>query len=328
MTRPVRLPLALLASALLWSGGCLRGEYETTLYPDGSGKMVVHVAIRQSLIQEARRQAGRPGELPTEELNGLLAQIQKPENLKDYVAGIVGWKPIRVEEDATWLRGVYTVYFDDINQLQVTSKKQVVFSWRLISSGGTQTLYQMTGMRGLPALKVAPGDQAQATGMAERVRPLLEEFRVSLQVTVPGPIKESKGVLNVSGRSAGWQMDGAMFLGALRNLEGSEMKRIRDIMDVAESRISWSESAVTPAETEAWKKELAAAKEEWRRMGGAGMSDNELERTFIRAKLDVATAHLNAGRKEQARKILEDVIQEYPNHRETLAAKALLEKAR
>jgi hypothetical protein len=239
-----------------------------------------------------------------------------------------------VEEDATWLRAIYTVYFDDINQFQTYSTrrvagkpKQVVFSWRLVkSSNGGQTLYQITGLRGLPALKVQPGDQAQANTMAERLRPLLEDLRVTLRVTVPGKIEETKGVLRSAGRSADWTLDGALFLGALRSLEGSDMKRLRDILDLPESRITWTDNAVTPAQTDEWKKELAAAKEEWKKMGGAALSDNELERSFIRAKLEVAIAHYDAGRKDKARKILEDIVQDYPNHRETLAAKALLEK--
>jgi hypothetical protein len=155
---------------------------------------------------------------------------------------------------------------------------------------------------------------------------LIEDLKITFKVTVPGTITESKGVLETSGRSAWWKMDGPLFLGTRADLEGEDCRRVRALMDTPESRISWSENAFTPAQLEAWKKELAAAKEEWKTVGGAAFSDNELERSFIKAKLSAAQAHLDAGRKEKARKILEDIVQEYPTHKETLTAKALLEK--
>jgi hypothetical protein len=202
-----------------------------------------------------------------------------------------------------------------------------VFSWKLIQTpDGERTLYQITGLKGLPAFKIQPGDQAEAREMAKTMEPIFEDLRISLRVNVPGTIKDSKGVLEVDGRSASWRLDGALFRGALRNLEGSEMKRFRDIMDVPESRISWTGSDVTPAQLEAWKSELAAATNEWKGMSAAGLSDDELERSFIKAKLSAAQAHLDAGRKDQARKILNDIVREYPNHKETLNAKALLQK--
>jgi hypothetical protein len=332
MNRFARSALALPAVLLLALGGCLQTDYETTLYPDGSGKMLIRLAMRQTGIRRLR-ETRRPGDLPPE-VRAVLQQIQKPERIKEYFSGVVGWKPIKVEEDADWLRATYTVYFDDINQLQLHNDgslaeggRQPVFSWKLIQApDGGRTLYQITGLKGLPAFKIQPGDQAEAREMAKKMEPVLEELRVSLRINVPGMIKDSKGVLEVDGRSASWKMDGALFRGALSNLEGSEMKRFRDIMDVPESRISWTGSDVTPTQLEAWKAELAAAKNEWKSMSGLGLSDDELERSFIKAKLGAAQAHLDAGRKDQARKILNDIVREYPNHKETLTAKALLEK--
>jgi len=332
MDRPCRASLLFPVVLLLALGGCLQTDYETTLYPDGSGKMTVQLAIRQTGLRRLR-ESGRPGGLPPE-IQAVLQQIQKPEKIKEYFSGVVGWTPIKVEDDANWLRATYTVYFDDINQLQLHSDpsltgepKQLVFSWKLIQSpDGGRTLYQMTGLKGLPAFKVQPGDQAEAREMARKIEPVLEDLRVSLKVNVPATIQESKGVLEVDGRSASWKLDGALFRGALRNLEGAEMKRFRDVMDVPESRVSWTGNDVTPAQLQAWKSELAAAKGEWKKMSGPALSDDELERSFIKAKLGAAQAHLDAGRKDQARKILQDIVREYPNHKETLNAKALLEK--
>src|ERR1051326_531299 len=100
MNRVFRALLFLLGS-LAALGGCFQADYDTTLFPDGSGKMQIQFAVRQAVVQELRRRAGRPGELPMEEVQAVLQQIQKPDAIKEYIDGVVGWKPIRVEEDAT-----------------------------------------------------------------------------------------------------------------------------------------------------------------------------------------------------------------------------------
>jgi thioredoxin-like negative regulator of GroEL len=58
------------------------------------------------------------------------------------------------------------------------------------------------------------------------------------------------------------------------------------------------------------------------------LSDDELDRRFIQARLDVATDMIKRGNKEKAIEVLEDIIKTYPKHVETLVAKKLLEEIR
>jgi len=58
------------------------------------------------------------------------------------------------------------------------------------------------------------------------------------------------------------------------------------------------------------------------------LSDDELERKFIQARINVAVALKEKGKKSQAIETLEDVIKTYPKHVETKVAKKLLEELR
>lgn len=58
--------------------------------------------------------------------------------------------------------------------------------------------------------------------------------------------------------------------------------------------------------------------------GPLKMSDEELDIRFIRGRIDVAKEHLRYGRQDKAVEILQDVIQSYPTHPETEAARLAL----
>jgi hypothetical protein len=55
------------------------------------------------------------------------------------------------------------------------------------------------------------------------------------------------------------------------------------------------------------------------------LSDDELERKFIQARVGIALETLKKGRKDKAIEILEDVVKSYPKHVETPAVKKMLE---
>jgi hypothetical protein len=58
------------------------------------------------------------------------------------------------------------------------------------------------------------------------------------------------------------------------------------------------------------------------------LSDDELDRRFIQARLAVAMDMIKGGKKEKAIEVLEDILKTYPKHVDTLAAKKLLEDLR
>jgi hypothetical protein len=58
------------------------------------------------------------------------------------------------------------------------------------------------------------------------------------------------------------------------------------------------------------------------------LTDDEIERKFIKARIAAAMELFNRGRKDKAIETLEDVIRSYPKHVETVTARKLLEEFR
>ena len=97
--------LLLLAAVL--PAGCIQGDQAFILFPDGSGKLVVKVAIRKQVIKMMEEMArelggktpdGKPIENP---LNG----FRDPKQLARDSEGIIAWVPApAVKEDGDWLR--------------------------------------------------------------------------------------------------------------------------------------------------------------------------------------------------------------------------------
>jgi hypothetical protein len=58
------------------------------------------------------------------------------------------------------------------------------------------------------------------------------------------------------------------------------------------------------------------------------LSDDEIERRFIAARVSVAQSLLKQGKKDKAIEVYEDIIKSYPKHVDTVTVKKLLEDAR
>ncbi len=58
------------------------------------------------------------------------------------------------------------------------------------------------------------------------------------------------------------------------------------------------------------------------------LSDDEVDRRFIRARIAVALDFIKQGKKDKAIAVLDDVIQSFPKHVETLEAKKLIAEAK
>jgi hypothetical protein len=58
------------------------------------------------------------------------------------------------------------------------------------------------------------------------------------------------------------------------------------------------------------------------------LSDDEVERRFIQARVAVALDMIKRGKKDKAIEVYEDIIKSYPKHVDTVAVKKLLEEAR
>jgi hypothetical protein len=347
---------AALAALLLLPWGCIQADQETTLYPDGSGKVLIEIGIKKSIMkvaEEMAKQSGfqvQGGGSPED----LFKEFESPAEVLKNTEGVVGWKAGARREDADWVRSSYTAYFDDINQLRIYSAKagpdgerKLSVSWRLTrTKTGQQALYLTSDVRGefekmSGSRERGPGSEELAKAMVEMMKPMFDGFKVALRVTVPGNIQESTGFMETSGRRASFTLEGNALIAASVNPNGPEARRLGKVGDARDSKVIWEGSSLAPSELDAWRKELDAAKQEWARKTGrpAGtptapaarepeLSDDEVEAGFIKAKIKVARTHLDAGRKDKAREILERVLKDFPKHVLVKDARALLESIR
>ena len=106
----------------LGMGGCMQMEQTTTLYPDGSGKLVMTIGLKKSMIAQIEMMArgfGAPeGEDEGEEMD-FFDGVTDPVQLDANSEGIVAWGKSKKEDVGEWIRVTTTGYFEDINKVKV-----------------------------------------------------------------------------------------------------------------------------------------------------------------------------------------------------------------
>jgi hypothetical protein len=339
--------------------GCFQGEEKTTLYPDGSGKIEFTMSVKKSLMKMVEAAAKSRGEprLAPDALDGL----DRPERLARMADGIVAWRVRPRREDGEWIHFSFTGYFEDVNRVAVyedqpqagglvARQKTLSFRYERRPGGGTLAVERSKGVEKISELRNR-GPQpegAEAEGvkaMAELMRPVLQDFRYAVSLTVPGRIERAEGLSPGDGRTARFVLDGEAILGAVAAPQGPGLERLARF---AQGTVSWSGEGEVP---EDWKKERAAAKEEWARARGLGaaappppaeagkpparreslgadadrLSDEEVNRAYARAQIKTAQAYLRGGKTKQAREVLESLLAEFPKLPESEEARRLLE---
>src|SRR5688572_5727338 len=180
--------LLLLAAAL--PAGCIQGEQTFSLFPDGSGKLVVHVAIKKqvlTMIEEMSKSFG--GKTPDgAPIQNPFTAFHDPKKLVRDSEGIVAWVPGAIQDDGEWVRTRVMGYFEDINKVRLYSEKtgpngattrKLSFSARMTSTsdGGTITLgHSITGEIDELKARMARDDSPEAAKAAlELVKPMLQD---------------------------------------------------------------------------------------------------------------------------------------------------------
>jgi hypothetical protein len=347
------------AFVLGFLAGCFQGEEKTTLYPDGSGKIEFAMSIKKSLFKmvEAAARTGQEPRLQPDALDG----FDRPERVARMAEGIAAWRIRPRREEGEWVHFSFTGYFENINRVVIydddgpqggglaARQKTVSFRYeRRPDGGGVLTAERPQGVDKLGEFRMAAGrarssaEADQIKAVSELMRPMLRDFRYAVSVTVPGMIERAEGLVAGEGRTARFVMEGETLLGMVAAPEGEALERMEKF---ARGTVSWKGGGDVP---EDWKKELAAAKEEWARTRGRPaaaaeaprppaaprgslgadadrLSDEEVNRAYARAQIKTAQTYLRSGRKVQAREVLESLLAEFPKLPESEEARRLLE---
>ena len=261
-------------AALASLPGCIQAEEAATLMPDGSGKLTLKFALKKSMI-EMIAQLGKAG--GDEKAPDPFDQFKDPAKLKANGEGIAAWGEPKKEEDADWVRVSITGYFEDINKVKMYSEsnqggdaqKKLSFGakYEKAGEGGKLTMSsELTDdFRKMGKDAGAGGNEELAKAMIEAMKPMLEGMKISMSVTVPGPIEGAGSFLEKKDRTATFSLDGKTILDTMADPKGPAAKKLESFGAASDkgTPITWTKTTVSAEDEAAFKKEMAAAKESW-----------------------------------------------------------------
>lgn len=282
MIKPIRFSVAAGLAAVVALSGCIQFEQGATLFPDGSGKMTLHVGFKKSLIkmlEEMAKQFGAPEE--GKKLDPM-AEFSDPEKLGQNAEGIVAWSEPVKKEDGDWVRISVIGYFEDINKVKISNSpgpsptpggeegqgKKMAFEWKYEKAGrGGVLLMNREGgdefKKLLPDQKQAEGNEELGKAMLELMKPMLEGFKFGISINVPGKIDEAVGFLEQKDRAASIVLDDKLLFAAMAGPDSPEAKKFKPLAEAKEFKVTWKDTSVTDAEIAGFKAELAVAKVKW-----------------------------------------------------------------
>jgi hypothetical protein len=265
---------ALILASLVSLPGCIQAEEAATLMPDGSGKLTLKFALKKSML-EMFAQLGKAGgdEKPADPFD----QFRDPAKLKANGEGIAAWGEPKKEEDADWVRVSIAGYFEDINKVKMYSeaapggdaKKKLSFGakYEKAGDGGKLTMSsELTDdFRKMGKDAGGGGNEELAKAMVEAMKPMLEGLKISMSVTVPGPVEDSGGFLEKKDRTATFALEGKTILDAMTDSKGPAAKKLESFGAATEkgTSVTWTKTTLGADDIAAFKNEMGAAKESW-----------------------------------------------------------------
>jgi hypothetical protein len=282
MIKTARILCALALAALVVPSGCMQVEQGTTLFPDGSGKISMKIAIKKSMLKMiegfAKQFQGEDPDKKEAPPANPFDELTNPESLAKNSEGISAWKVGKKEEDADWIRMTNVGYFEDVNKVKIYQANQqpggppertlaFAATFEKTADGYVLTMKDDSRkeLQELPGAGGPGGNEELGKAVLEMMKPMLQDLKVALSITVPGPIQEAKGFVEKKDRTATIAFDGEMMLDVIGNPEGEKAKKLKSLAETKEGKITWTENKTTDAELAAFKKEMEEAKEAWKK---------------------------------------------------------------
>lgn len=231
------LKLVLAALPFFSMAKCVDIEHSTQLFPDGSGRFVLSLTVEKN----------RGSQGPEESLVGLVDMCEGYAALTLPVTKMEGGL-----KTLTW-----KLYFDDISKFRFVDTqgpRDVQASFDLSTTGKEHSLLFRNNL-----IRNWLRDAKEPLKPDDK-EPESNDF-YAFTITVPGKIVRVEGLPPAKGRTVGMRVDEKTKY-ALRRGDAGAKRAVADL--AAEAKITWTGSEVTAEELDAFKKELAAAKEAWK----------------------------------------------------------------
>jgi len=256
---------------------CVQFTQETTLLPDGSGKIRIVVAVKKSMMAMVSAMGKEFGG----EQKNPFDQLTSTRELEANTEGFVAWRLGQKAEDGEWVRMDATGYFEDIGRVRMyddeedpntgekTRKVKLAFERKTTEAGEELVINNRILDQAKEQSPETPeGDEnkemaeAMAKAMKDMLKGMIGDMKISLSFTVPGAIKESEGFMETDGRTVTVGLTGEMILASLDDPEAK--RKLQETAD--RGRIVWTGNETTEDEVQAFRKEMAEAKESWEKV--------------------------------------------------------------
>ncbi len=278
MIQTLRTLCAVVLVVLAGLSGCIQAEQACTIFPDGSGKVMMKVAFKKSMLKMMEEMAkgfgGGEGKVD------MMSDFSDPEKLMANSEGVAAWSEPRKEEAGEWIRVTTAGYFEDVNKVKIYNnenspdgqkKRKLSFAckYEKTPAGHVLRVQNETSKdigKGPGGGQPGADNPELAKAMLEMMKPMLEGLKVAFTVTVPGPIEEATGFMQKKDRTAMVSFDDKLLLTMLQNPEGEEAKKLKALGEQEGGKIAWKENSVGDDEVRAFKKEMAEAKAAWEKL--------------------------------------------------------------
>lgn len=271
---PILRCLVALALICLLSTGCVKVKKQVLVMPDGSGKVILTVAVNEAMLSQALASAdallGGSAEGRIPKASDISASAVNVEGIERSSEGLVAFTEPKERVQKGWRTISMVGYFDDINLVKVRTDKtsDVALSFAFKKDGEgylldvtNKSLAELTSDSMMKSLKESTGVDVPSQIMGA-MGPMVKGFSVTEAYKLPGTVTEAEGLPRTEGRVAGMML-GEGFLTNIEDARKIAAKTRRSIT-CGPSQVSDTELAGFRREKDqalaAWKKRKAAAK--------------------------------------------------------------------
>ena len=247
MKRFLAVPLA---CALALLSGCLKMKEDLLVMPDGSGKLVLTLAMKED------------NELSKEKFSEEEMMSEDPDKMLKEMPGVVAFLRPKLEKKAGWATITMTAYFEDVSKLKIIGDSEGGDGKALnefkFKKEGDGFVFEVGGDKVGEGLKELGGNDDAPPELKKQmetmIKEMMKDFEFQIRVKLPGAVKSVETFQAKDGRTATFTVGEKDIAGAADMKKISGMNKLKAVSGPSE---------VSAAEQAAFKAELEKAKAEW-----------------------------------------------------------------
>ncbi len=250
------------------STGCIKMKNQVLVMPDGSGKVILSVAVNEAMLSQALASAeallGGSAKRRVPKASEISASAVNVDGIERSSKGFVAFSQPKEHVQQGWRTISMVGYFEDINNVKIRTDKtpETTLSFAFKKNGEgyvldvmNKSLSKLTSDSLMRSLKKATGADVPPQIMSA-MGPMVKGFSVTEAYKLPGIVTAAKGLPRTEGRVAGI----ALGEGFLTNPE-----KAREIAVQTRRSITCGPSKVGKEELRGFRHEMELAQAAWKK---------------------------------------------------------------